>query len=107
MAPCAALPPLLRAAEQLGDTAFPETLMRYLAKDKGSLHNTALSCKQLRDLCYHGMRKLCLPNQVLQEPATMTRFPERFCVCQEMAFELSSSEDLTRHLPTALSALTR
>jgi hypothetical protein len=98
------------AAEQLGDTAFHETLissMPCLEEDEGSLASTAQSCKQMRDQLYRGTQKLCVPNQVLQEPATMERFPERFCGCQQMTFELSSIKDLTCHLPTALSSLTR
>lgn len=98
-------PPLLRAAEQLGD-AWWEQHMLPLLLDQGSAAAATLSCKELRRLCQGAHQKLWLRGSDLRKSAAVALIPARFPACTKLTVMPRSRRDLATALPAALDALT-
>uniref|UniRef100_A0A383VN61 F-box domain-containing protein n=1 Tax=Tetradesmus obliquus TaxID=3088 RepID=A0A383VN61_TETOB len=105
MAQHASLPPLLRAAEQLGDAWWAQHILPLLL-DQESAAAVTLCCKQLRRLCQSGQQALWLDASALLDAAAVARLPAHFPACKELTVAPCSSDDLAFHLPDALDALT-
>lgn len=105
MAQRASMPPLLCAAEQLGDAWWAEHILPLLLSQK-SAEAVTLSCKQLRRLCQGGRQLLWLDGGAFQECAAVARLPARFPACKALRLTACSSDDLAFHIPDALDALT-
>jgi hypothetical protein len=104
MAQHASLPPLLRAAEQLGDAWWAQHMLPLLiARD--SAGEVILSCKQLRRLCQGGQQALWLDGDALQETAAIARIPALFPACKKLTVMPRSRDDLAFYLPDTLDAL--
>jgi hypothetical protein len=100
----AALPPLLLAAEQLGEAWWSEHMLPVLSQDSAAAFT--LCCKQLRQLCQGGREELWLQGSVLQETTALAKIPAHFPACSRLGFVLRSKDELAFFLPEALDALT-
>jgi hypothetical protein len=105
MAQHASFPPLLRAAEQLGDAWWAQNMLPLLVT-QNSAASVTLSCKQLRKLCQSGRQGLLLDGSTLQDAAAVARMPAHFPSCKVLRVVPRSSDDLAFYLPDALGALT-
>jgi hypothetical protein len=104
MAPQFSKPPLLHAAEQLGDAWWAHNMLPLLVQQQSAAAVT-LSCKQLRKLCQSGRQGLLLDGDTLQD-AAVARMPTLFPSCKVLRVVQRSRDDLAFHLPDALDALT-
>jgi hypothetical protein len=100
----AALAPLLRAAEQLGDAWWSEHMLPVLSRRSAAA--LTLSCKQLRRLCQGGLVALWLDGSNLQETAAIAKLPSHFPACSKLNLFPRSKDQLAFFLPDALDALT-
>jgi hypothetical protein len=100
----AALPPLLRAAEQLGGAWWSEHMLPVLPQESAAAFT--LTCKQLRRLCQGGLKELWLDGSDMQETTAIAQIPAHFPACRKLGFVPRSKDQLAFFLPDALDALT-